>query len=153
MPHSVNDLADYLCAHGIAEPATIVGCRPAEVEQVRADMRIQRLPAQYEQFLLRMGRGAGGLLRGSDFFYPAILGLSADGRDFLEENGTASLMAPGSIVIGMHQGYRLYWLECGEPSGPVRCYTENADDLDASWPSLLAFLASAADEERRALGR
>ncbi|MFE3783992.1 hypothetical protein ACFXPA_38125 [Amycolatopsis sp. NPDC059090] len=49
----MNDLADCRCVHGIAEPSTVRACRPAEVEQVRAGLRFDRLPAQYGQFLPR----------------------------------------------------------------------------------------------------
>lgn len=153
MPEDMDELVDHLRGCGMADSDTVIACTRAEVDEVRADIGVEKLPAHYEQFLLRMGRRAGELLRGTDFFYPAILGLSADGREFLEENGVAHLLAPGSIIIGMHQGYQLYWMDPGEPSGQVHFYTENSDDIAESWPSLLEFLVAEAAEERRARGR
>jgi hypothetical protein len=135
-------LADTLVAFGLASTDTILPCTPAEVAEVSVDHGLSGLPVQYDEFLRIMGRQAGDLLRGTDFFYPGILGLDGCGKELLEENDAVHLLPAGAIVIGMHQGYQLYWLSA---SGEVSWYTEGRRDIHRRWPTLLAFLTSQAD--------
>ncbi|WP_147455056.1 SMI1/KNR4 family protein [Saccharothrix australiensis] len=134
---------------GIATADTVRGCTPAEVAEVRADQRVEWLPAQYEEFLLTAGRQAGDLLRGTDFFYPTVLGLADDGRELLDENDAADLLPEGAVVVGMHQGYELYWLA---PSGELSWYKEGATTVHRTWPSLLDFLVDQAEAQAVARG-
>jgi hypothetical protein len=101
---------------GLGTADTIRRCRAEEVAEVRADQGVAQLPIQYEEFLLAMGRQAGELLRGTDFFYPSALGLPKDGRELLADNDASHLLPRDALVVGMHQGYQLYWLS---PSGIV----------------------------------
>lgn len=137
MPHTMSLLVSTLLDSGIATADTIQGCMPAEVAEVRADQGVERLPAQYEEFLLTAGRQAGDLLRGTDFFYPTVLGLAGDGRELLDENDAGGLLPEGAVVVGMHQGYELYWLA---PSGELSWYKEGATAVHRTWSSLLDFL-------------
>jgi hypothetical protein len=140
-------LADTLVEYGLATPDTIRPCTPAEVAEVGADHGVPKLPAQYDEFLRVMGRRAGDLLRGTDFFYPDILGLDQDGKDLLQENDASQLLPAGALVIGMHQGYELYWLSA---SGEVSWYKEGQEDVHRTWPTLLTFLASQAEAQLEA---
>lgn len=142
MADAIEQLVERLISSGVASQDTIVGCSEDEVAKLRADHGVQRLPEQYEQFLRVMGRGAGRLLRGTDFFYPHIFDLDESGRGLLEENDALHLLAEGSIVVGMHQGAELYWLE---PSGVLNWYQEDDQEVHRSWPSLLEFLTAQAD--------
>ena len=47
------------------------------------------------------------------------------------------LIKPNSVLVGMHQGAELYWLEQGDPSGPLYWYQEGADAPREVWPTLL----------------
>ncbi|AXB45016.1 SMI1/KNR4 family protein [Amycolatopsis albispora] len=114
-------------------------CTEEEVARVRG---VGWLPQPYEDFLLRMGRRAGDLLRGTSVFYPGIVELADEMRDLVRENKVEHLIAPGSILLGMHQGYQLYWLE---PGGRVHLYEEMETEVRESWPSLLAFLRAEAE--------
>src|SRR5688572_12766779 len=122
MAATMQEFADLLIQRGMANPETITGCTPEEIDEVRQDQGVEQLPAQYEDFLRVMGRQAGKLLVGTDFFYPQILELGQDGRELLAENDAEDLMAPDCLVIGMHQGYEMYWMEPGQPSGRVHWY-------------------------------
>ncbi|MEV0675999.1 hypothetical protein AB0I60_05690 [Actinosynnema sp. NPDC050436] len=84
MPHTMSTLIETLLDAGLATADTIRGCTPEEVAEVRADQRAERLPAQHEEFLLTAGRRAGDLLRGTDLFYPSLLGPAAEGRELLD---------------------------------------------------------------------
>jgi hypothetical protein len=46
-----------------------------------------------------MGRQAGRLLRGTDFFDPSVLGVPNDGRRLLDENHAGHLLPAGALVV------------------------------------------------------
>lgn len=139
MPDTMSRLVALLLTSGLATVDTIRPCTPAEVAEVRTDQRIEHLPPQYEDFLLTMGRQAGELLVGTDFFFPRILGLADDARGLLTENNAGHLLPPGAVIVGMHQGYELYWLA---PSGELSWYKEGHQTVHRTWPTLLDFLVS-----------
>ena len=149
MSETMRDLVDHLLSVGLATPDTIKPCSPAEVEEVRQAQRVDRLPTQYEEFLLTAGRRAGDLLRGTDFFYPAIVRLADEMRELLVENKVTHLMRPGSVIVGMHGGYQLYWVEPGDPSGTTYFYAEGEETPQQSWPTLLDCLVFEANEQIR----
>ncbi|RZQ60747.1 SMI1/KNR4 family protein [Amycolatopsis suaedae] len=140
---NIDQLATWLLAEGRAVPDTLVPCTPAEIDEVREAQQI-RLPAEYERFLGTMGRRAGNLLRGTDVFYPAIVELADEFRAAADEFGVAS----GSVLLGMHQGYVLYWLDV---DGRVCSFTEGDSEAGPTWPSLPGFLADQAGAELRLL--
>jgi len=146
-PRSFQEFAQFLVDQGRATWQTIEPCTTDDIEELRITARVARLPEQYESFLKIMGRRAGDFLTGTDFFYPAISGLADDGREFLEENDATHLMVPGSVIVGMHGGYQLYWIEPGQPSGPVRFYVEEEDSVRQSWPTFLDCVVNEALKE------
>jgi hypothetical protein len=149
----MRDLADSLIDQGLASKESIIGCTPDQVSEFRRARGIAVLPAQYEEFLTVMGREAGDLLRGTDFFYPTITEVGNWGQEILAENKVEHLFAPGSLVLGTHQGYIVYWMEPGEPSGPVRTYMEGKETVTQTWPSLLDFLVDEQARVRKILGK
>lgn len=134
MISTIEEFAEFLVARGIATPETLVGCTPDEVEQVRVAQRVDVLPEQYEQFLLRMGRKTGDLLRGTDLRYPKVVELADEMHELVEELGWASIIAPGSTMVAMHGGYALYWVE---PGGAAHMAEEMKDNPVRDWPSFV----------------
>ncbi|SFP32526.1 hypothetical protein SAMN05421810_102264 [Amycolatopsis arida] len=151
MPDTVDDVVEHLVSLGLAAREDLVPCSATEIEEIRAVQRVPALPGQYVDFLRTMGRSAGRFLRGSDFFYPQLVELVEEARDLLAENDVAHLMLPGSVVVGLHQGYQVYWMEPGEPSGRVHWYDEGEESVTRSWPSLVDFLVAQADEQKRVI--
>ena len=149
MPETMTELVDLLVSYELATPATILSCSPDQVEEIRVAQGVDRLLPQYEEFLLTMGRRAGDLLLGTDFFSPFVVELIDEMRELLADNLVEHLVRPGSVLVGMHQGYELYWLEPGDPSGPLYYYTEGKDAPIRDWPTLLDFLVWQAGEQRR----
>jgi hypothetical protein len=141
VPDTVEGLAELLVSYGMAGPGTVLPCTSEEVEEVRRAQGVERLPAQYTEFLLTMGRRAGELLRGTDFFYPGVVEFARDMREMIVENAAGHLVRPGSVFVGMHQGYQLFWLEPGDPSGPLYWYNEGEETPRRTWPTLLDSLA------------
>jgi hypothetical protein len=149
MPNTMTQFAATLLDLGLATADTLRPCTPEEVDEVRADQGVAQLPTQYEEFLLAMGRQAGELLRGTDFFYASILGLPKDGRELLADNDASHLLPRDALVVGMHQGYELYWLS---PSGELSWCKKGRQDVHRVWPTLLDFLEQQA-RPKRSCGR
>jgi hypothetical protein len=111
----VDRILDAVLKTGRGEGAP--GCTTAEVEQVAADQGVARLPAEYERFLSRAGRGAGDVLRGSDVYFPVILGAKADAYELLRENGLSRDLLPAdAALVQTHQGYQLFWMVGDHPA-------------------------------------
>jgi hypothetical protein len=146
----LRDITQQLREEGAAEPHEICGCSDEEIERIRVDQGVERLPASYIQFLRTMGRGAGELLVGTDVFYPEILGIKADAQVLFRECNFSVPTFEDSVVIAMHQGYEVYWLEsCKDEDPPVFLYHEYEETPRRRWPNLVEFLAEAAAEVGR----
>lgn len=86
-----------------------------------------------------MGKKAGRLLVGISIFYPSMVSYVDEMLEFIQENDVVDV-APGSVLLGMHQGYMLYWLEPGDPSGVMHVCNELPDPKAQSWPTFFDFL-------------
>jgi hypothetical protein len=119
----------------------LMGCTDEEIEELKVDQGVSRLPASYEWFLRTMGRGAGPILRGTHAFFPQLLGLKAAGIELLAENNAEDVIMPDAFVIGMHQGYQLFWfpsVSLTEP--PVLMYQEGDRANSRKWEDFETYL-------------
>jgi hypothetical protein len=82
---AVEAAIDELTQAGVVTPGALKGCTPEEIGQIKTRFRLQ-LPAIYEEFLTRMGKGAGRFLNGSDYLFPALLRLREDAETILRES-------------------------------------------------------------------
>lgn len=122
---TVERLADALGQQGY----DMVGLSSEEIEEVRDDQGLARLPATYVEFLQRMGRVAGRLLVGTDAFYPTILGLRPEAGELLAMNGVSDLFGQDDLVFAMHQGYQFYWMATEPDDPPVFMYSEGVQGV------------------------
>jgi hypothetical protein len=84
------------------------------------------LPAIYEEFLARMGKGAGQFLVGSDYLLPALLRLREDAAALLEESGVGFRLDRTDFVFVGHQGYGfLFFNVADSPDPPVFLLVED----------------------------
>ncbi|MCP2273718.1 hypothetical protein LV75_006249 [Actinokineospora diospyrosa] len=130
--------------------AAFTGLSGEKVDEIRADQGVGRLPSYYAEFLRRMGGGAGGFLEGTDVFYPEVIGVPADTRELLAENGADHLLASDSVVFAIHGGYLAYWFGQGLDNPPVVLYREGSSEILRTWESFSGFLL---DELARCLHR
>ncbi|MEV7782667.1 SMI1/KNR4 family protein [Kitasatospora sp. NPDC088351] len=115
----------------------------AEIDRVRDLWGIRRVPEQYGEFLSLMGRGAGGILRGTDAFFPVILDMRRAGDDFFSDNPGGIDLPDGAVVFAMHQGYQVYWMESTSlQDPPVSLYMEGEAAPMSHWGSFTEFLNS-----------
>lgn len=82
------------------------------------------------------------MLVGTDIFYPAILPLKDSLDDFPVVRDLISSV-PGSLVLGMHQGYQVYVVtDVGSSDPKVLMYEEDEDAPVSEWDSFTDFLRS-----------
>lgn len=127
----------------------VAGVQAGEITEICTDQDLASLPLYYEEFLFRMGRGAGQLLVGTDAFYPSILGAKEDARNLLSENSASHLMRESAVVFAIHQGYQLYWLESLDDDPPVAFYEEGDIELRRRWETFSSFLLDQASRDLR----
>jgi hypothetical protein len=138
---AVKSLLDGLVTSGALRPDDLIGCSPEEIEQVRLDQRVSCLPDEYVCFLRLAGRGAGELLRGSDAFYPQLLGIKSDVGALLTDSGAEVALGAESLVIGMHQGYQAFWIPCITATEPeVVMFQEGDPDIRQKWDGIASYL-------------
>jgi hypothetical protein len=121
----ISELVRRILLLGIASPEEIQGCTKEEVEEIQAYAGV-KLPAIYLDFLYTMGRGAGNFFKGSDMFYPSLLGLRKAAEELLSEEGASFSLPKDAFVFLMHQGYQFLFfrtLGCSDDP-PVYHYME-----------------------------
>ena len=69
-----------------------------------------------------MGNGAGRFFRGTDLFYPSMLGMTDIGRGIVHEDEQGMELASNAFVFAMHQGYSFMFFYAGESDDPVVWY-------------------------------
>lgn len=140
-PSDFQQLRDELVRVGLATPATIIGVSDVEIAQIEA-ANGARLPGSYRRFLAIMGKRAGTLGVGTDFFYPRCLDLRGSADRLLAETDYPFALQPSDTVVGMHQGYIIYLLR-GQADDPhVWTFVEGDQGPRESNHGFASFLAS-----------
>ena len=101
----------------IARKDELRGCSDREIAQLELDLGIQ-LPCVYREFLLRMGRSAGGLFVGSDAFFPKLRRLQTWASEMLSEVKSPFILPTDAFVILMHQGYVCFFIRTMDGDDP-----------------------------------
>jgi len=120
----------------------IIPCTEREIQMLEQQLGLP-LPGAYKEFLLWMGHGAGGFLRGSDCFYDHLPRLHAWAMELLWENGYAEPLPGDAFVFSMHQGYVFYFVRVGEGDDPPVYFYSEAMETPAfiiKHPNLADFL-------------
>src|SRR5262245_23536290 len=119
-----------------SQPNSLVGLTEDEIRQLAEDQHVKSLPVAYLKFLRLMGRSAGLLLRGTDAFYPSIIGLKDDAKNLMEAEGFGGLLPRDAFVFAMHQGYQVYWFQSTEGENPtVYLFQEGDGGVSREWPT------------------
>ncbi|MEU9314370.1 SMI1/KNR4 family protein [Streptomyces sp. NPDC048295] len=136
-------ISDIAAGAGRADPDSFAGLTDAELDRVRELWGVHRLPERYGEFLSLMGRGAGGILRGTDAFFPEILDMRRASDEFFSDNLGGMNLPEGAVVFAMHQGYQVYWMESMTlQDPPVSLYMEGEGAPMVRWSSFTEFMNS-----------
>lgn len=143
-------------AHGVRPKPK--GLKEGEIERIRLDQGVPRLPGLYAEFLAVAGRSAGILFRGTDLFYPSIIGIRNDTRELFRENEIdTDLFDDDAVVFGMHQGYVAYWMtDYRADDPPVMVFEEQETFPRSEYRSLSSFIQEEVEveiEDARSRGR
>ncbi len=87
-------------------------CNARDIENIEQKLKV-KLPEEYLEFLLTMGRGAGKFMLGSDVFIDELLTLKEGALEIIDENNLPPL-PPNAFVFWMHQGYQFAFFEINE---------------------------------------
>ena len=137
----VASILDRLVDEHLVPQEALRGCSTAEVKAVMADQDVARLPLSYLCYLRKIGRGAGEFLRGTDAFYPGIIGLKSATIDLLAENDVATELVPNAFVFAMHQGYQAFWFPSIVQDNPeVIMYQEGDKFPSRTWANFATYL-------------
>ncbi|NIG55385.1 SMI1/KNR4 family protein [Chitinophaga sp. Cy-1792] len=123
---NVFDIANYLKDKGFdLEP-----CSEDEVISLEIHFNIT-FPQVYKNFLLRMGKGAGSYMRGTDAFFKDLFLLKSYAEETISEYNLSPLPAD-AFVFWMHQGYiyAYFVAECENP--PVTVFYESGRIIEFS---------------------
>ena len=89
------------------KPNEIAGCTLSEIQEICNIQGVKRLPALYEQFLLKMRRRAGYLFGGSEVFYTSLT--QSNFKDLaqvmLRKEGVNFPLSEETFVFLWHQNY------------------------------------------------
>jgi hypothetical protein len=131
--------ADRLFRHKVVDRAELQPCSDDDLGVITAHAG-RRLPAAYEHFLRRMGRGAGHFMASEAVFYPKVLDLRRIAEELVAENSGELSLPPDAFVISVHQGYEYQFFVHGEGEDPpvYQCY-EGHVGIAFVWPSFTAF--------------
>jgi len=132
---------DHLINDVLATSEQPQGCSDREIEEIMADQKVDCLPQAYTSFLERLGRGAGGLLKGTDAFYPRLIGVKDAAIELLTEDGAPIRLPPDSLVIGMHQGYQFFWFPTVAQDDPKVLMFQEGDRIPhREWGTFSSYL-------------
>lgn len=139
-------VAEILVRRGVVTENTLRGCSPAEIEQVAVDVG-RPLPLAYQEFLAKMGRGAGRFYVGTDLFYPNLLGLSEAAHELVAEDEAGIALPEDAVAFMMHQGYQFMFFRTGEGDDPpVYYYMELSGEFVKKGERLSQFLIDVAHD-------
>lgn len=127
----------------------VQGASWEEVAVLEKKLR-QSLPAQYREFLLGVGRGAGEFLHGTVIFASALAELRNEAIGLLNENGENVQLSEDTFVFSMHQGYEFTYFNFSEGDDPpVYQYVEGNGPPVRTWASFSDFLRDAIAQHAR----
>lgn len=107
----------------------LVPCSEEEVHTLKKQLG-QTLPVAYQEFLLLMGRRAGGLLKGTNWLYEDLEFIQEDALDLMRRDRFPVLLPPDAFVFLMHHGYQFMFFRLTEGDDPpVYYYIESDDEI------------------------
>lgn len=113
MDHSLDILIEKMISAGFSLPEEIEGCSEEEIAEVEAKFKL-RLPGSYREFLRRMGKCSGGLLAGSDLYYPDLLDCRRCAESLLKREQKQFTLSPSHFVFFQHGGYQFLYFDTAD---------------------------------------
>lgn len=104
-------------ASELSKPDEVIGCSQSEIAAIETKFGL-KLPASYKAFLQRMGKCAGWLLEGSDFYYPDLLECRKAAEDLLRDDPAFELSGSDFVFL-QHQGYQFLFFDTAGTADPA----------------------------------
>ena len=132
----------------LSKPDEVIGCSKDEISAIEAKFGL-KLPASYRAFLERMGKCAGWLLEGSDFYYPDLLECRKAAEDLLKDDPAFELKETDFVFL-QHQGYQfLFFNAAGSEDPPVFRFVEGEKQALKVADNFSSWLATTVAQESK----
>jgi len=150
MTSVVEKIVSSLVPARLASISEIRGCTLDEVQELERLEGVQ-LPQAYKDYLLKMGKGAGRFLEGTDAFYRHLPRLRKWAQESLSESNSSFKLTKSFFVFASHQGYEFLLLELREndQDPPVWICHEGDQQPVRKWPTFSAYLENVFDQTVR----
>lgn len=138
----------------VIPPEDLLPCTHQEVRLIEKEIGAS-IPEAYKEFLLWIGHGAGGFLRGSDCFYKHLPELPTAATELLQENNFQQPLPRDAFVFFMHQGYQFNFFKFSEGENPpIYFYGEwkGLSSFEKIYPSYSDFLLTEIQDYAKMVG-
>lgn len=147
MSEPIAETVAKIHASGLCPADRMEGCSKELVAGLEQGIR-RKLPAAYAQFLMALGKRAGGFLEGSTFAFRDVTIINEQARVLADESGVA--MPDLAFAFFMHQGYQFLYFLLDEGDDPlVHHYMEMEPAPTSTGLTFSAWFAGAVSDEIR----
>jgi hypothetical protein len=99
----------------------LIGCKLDEIIKLEEFIGAP-LPKAYREFLIIMGKKAGKLFMGSNYYYSEVFKLRQSALELLEFNKFTIPLPENAFVFLMHQGYQFLFFLLDDSENPIVYY-------------------------------
>jgi hypothetical protein len=117
----IEKFTEYLINFDYADEVSIIGASLKEINKLEKKYNL-KLPEIYIQFLLKMGKKAGGFCRGSDMFFPTLFDIQVYANEILEDDNSILFPLKNKFAFFNHSGDFLFFPTDQGDNPPVYGY-------------------------------
>lgn len=140
--YEIQEIKDELIRKGIASEDSIVGVSQAEIDQLESKLGVV-FPAMYKQYLLLLGRKAGGLFDDVNCFFGDVAGLRGEVEEMIEEEGLEFVIPETAVVFSGYQGFQYhYFISEGSEDPEVYRLMDGGEPPEKITDTFTAYLKS-----------
>jgi hypothetical protein len=145
----IDNFAGEVLNSGLCSWLSMRGGWGFEIRDLEDHFKIQ-LPTLYKDFFIKMGKGAGRFMQGTDFFYKGLFGNREAMEEVLELDGHPFFLGKNIFVFSSHQGYIFHFFDTAEDihDPPVYGYQEGHLKYDLIAEKFSTFLQTLLEEQK-----
>lgn len=133
-----SDIRERLARAKICIDSEISGCTEAEVRETERRLGFS-LPRVYRDFMLEMGRGAGGLFSDYDWTIDQLELIQIEAREIVSEMDLEPSFFDNAFVLMIHDRYEFKFIYLGSDDPPIHAFVEGVG-IVWTWSSFSGFL-------------
>ena len=137
-------------------PEAFLGCSAEEIENVMHEQGVEFLPKIYREFMMEMGKRAGGwLFYDAVYFCPHVGKNKIDAAEILERHNKQLVLPPDAFVFAIHPNDAFHYFLTAEQSEdpPVYYFHYALNDFYKMSNHLSIFFYSMVEQLAAQLGK